>query len=138
MTYLQLQNLWHSIQAMNKEINVSSCVLELGSFFVLDIPRGGAEFSACSKEFRLTDSLFSDMGDDSEFLISCPCLSDSAGHPYFFNQLSQGLDVISMAGEWLAATANTNMFTYEIAPVFSLMESEVGNDAGSFTVPQKL
>ena len=31
-----------------------------------------------------------------------------------------------MAGEWLAATANTNMFTYEIAPVFSLMESEVG------------
>ena len=30
-----------------------------------------------------------------------------------------------MAGEWLAATANTNMFTYEIAPVFSLMESEV-------------
>ncbi|GIY91987.1 glutamate decarboxylase [Caerostris extrusa] len=27
-----------------------------------------------------------------------------------------------MAGEWLTATANTNMFTYEIAPVFILME----------------
>lgn len=47
------------------------------------------------------------------------------GHPYFFNQLSSGLDIISMAGEWLTATANTNMFTYEIAPVFILMETVV-------------
>lgn len=46
------------------------------------------------------------------------------GHPRFFNQLSCGLDVISLAGEWLTATANTNMFTYEIAPVFILMEHE--------------
>jgi Pyridoxal-dependent decarboxylase conserved domain len=29
-----------------------------------------------------------------------------------------------MVGEWLTATANTNMFTYEIAPVFILMEHE--------------
>ncbi|XP_055528972.1 glutamate decarboxylase [Wyeomyia smithii] len=47
------------------------------------------------------------------------------GHPHFFNQLSCGLDVVSMAGEWLTATANTNMFTYEIAPVFILMENVV-------------
>ncbi|XP_043931451.1 glutamate decarboxylase 1 isoform X2 [Protopterus annectens] len=44
------------------------------------------------------------------------------GHPRFFNQLSCGLDVIGLAGEWLTSTANTNMFTYEIAPVFVLME----------------
>ncbi|XP_039299035.1 glutamate decarboxylase [Nilaparvata lugens] len=47
------------------------------------------------------------------------------GHPHFFNQLSCGLDLMSMAGEWLTATANTNMFTYEIAPVFILMETVV-------------
>jgi len=47
------------------------------------------------------------------------------GHPRFFNQLSTGLDMISLAGEWLTATANTNMFTYEIAPVFTLMEDIV-------------
>lgn len=47
------------------------------------------------------------------------------GHPHFFNQLSSGLDLVSMAGEWLTATANTNMFTYEIAPVFILMENVV-------------
>ena len=38
----------------------------------------------------------------------------SPGHPRFFNQLSCGLDVTSLAGEWLTATANTNMFTYEV------------------------
>ena len=45
-----------------------------------------------------------------------------SGHPRFFNQLSTGLDIVSLAGEWLTAAANTNMFTYEIAPVFILME----------------
>ncbi|XP_033010311.1 glutamate decarboxylase 1-like isoform X1 [Lacerta agilis] len=44
------------------------------------------------------------------------------GHPRYFNQLSSGLDIIGLAGEWLTATANTNMFTYEIAPVFIVME----------------
>uniref|UniRef100_F6U5G0 Glutamate decarboxylase 1 n=2 Tax=Monodelphis domestica TaxID=13616 RepID=F6U5G0_MONDO len=44
------------------------------------------------------------------------------GHPRFFNQLSSGLDIIGVAGEWLTATANTNMFTYEISPVFIVME----------------
>jgi len=44
------------------------------------------------------------------------------GHPRFFNQLSTGLDIVSLAGEYLTATCNTNMFTYEIAPVFILME----------------
>jgi len=52
------------------------------------------------------------------------------GHPRFFNQLSTGLDVVSMAGEWLTATANTNMFTYEIAPVFILMEHAVLKKCG--------
>lgn len=47
------------------------------------------------------------------------------GHPHFFNQLSSGLETMSLAGEWLTAAANTNMFTYEIAPVFILMEQVV-------------
>jgi hypothetical protein len=57
---------------------------------------------------------------DTTYGLTC-----GAGHPHFFNQLSCGLDLVSMAGEWLTATANTNMFTYEIAPVFILMEHVV-------------
>ncbi|KAH7731509.1 glutamate decarboxylase 1-like protein [Aphelenchoides avenae] len=52
-------------------------------------------------------------------------LGVKTGHPRFFNQISCGLDIVSLAGEFLTATANTNMFTYEISPVFILMEKEV-------------
>ncbi|KAM6919158.1 glutamate decarboxylase 1 [Xenentodon cancila] len=48
--------------------------------------------------------------------------SVKTGHPRFFNQLSSGLDIIGVAGEWLTSTTNTNMFTYEVSPVFILME----------------
>ncbi|XP_041371959.1 glutamate decarboxylase 1-like [Gigantopelta aegis] len=47
------------------------------------------------------------------------------GHPRFLNQLSTGIDIIGMAGEWLSAASNTNMFTYEVAPVFTLMEDVI-------------
>ncbi|CAK7305375.1 Glutamate decarboxylase 1 [Vulpes lagopus] len=38
------------------------------------------------------------------------------GHPRFFNQLSSGLDVVGLAGEWLTATANTNISYGIFAP----------------------
>lgn len=61
----------------------------------------------------------------SELVLIAAIFLCVSGHPHFFNQLSCGLDIVSMAGEWLTATANTNMFTYEIAPVFILMENVV-------------
>ncbi|XP_055334180.1 LOW QUALITY PROTEIN: glutamate decarboxylase-like [Paramacrobiotus metropolitanus] len=48
-----------------------------------------------------------------------------SGHPRFFNQISTGLDLVSLAGEWLTSTANSNMFTYEVSPVFVLIEKIV-------------
>ena len=36
-------------------------------------------------------------------------LSLELAHPHYFNQLSCGLDIVSLAGEWLTAAANTNM-----------------------------
>ena len=41
------------------------------------------------------------------------------------NQLSCGLDMISLAADWLLSVANTNAFTYEIAPVFVVTEGIV-------------
>ncbi|GAV07077.1 hypothetical protein RvY_16959 [Ramazzottius varieornatus] len=48
-----------------------------------------------------------------------------SGHPRFFNQISTGLDIVSLAGEFLTATTNSNMFTYEVSPVFVLIEKAV-------------
>lgn len=49
----------------------------------------------------------------------------SAGHPHFINQQFGGVDYYSLVGRFLTETLNTNLFTYEVAPVFVLMENEV-------------
>ena len=47
------------------------------------------------------------------------------GHPLFFNQLYARPEPAAVAGEWLVAAATTNVHTYEVAPVFTLVEAEV-------------
>ena len=49
-------------------------------------------------------------------------LLSALGHPRFINQLSQGVDMMSLVGEMIVSAINANMFTYEVAPVFNLME----------------
>ncbi|XP_075407742.1 cysteine sulfinic acid decarboxylase isoform X1 [Tenrec ecaudatus] len=46
-------------------------------------------------------------------------------HPRFFNQLFSGLDPHSLAGRIITEALNTSQYTYEIAPVFVLMEEGV-------------
>ncbi|GFO11402.1 glutamate decarboxylase 1 [Plakobranchus ocellatus] len=69
-------------------------------------------------EARDMEQLLSDCRETLKYCVK-------TGHPHFFNQLSTGVDIVGVAGAWLAASANTNMFTYEAAPVFTLMEEVV-------------
>uniref|UniRef100_A0A8D2J1L6 Cysteine sulfinic acid decarboxylase n=1 Tax=Varanus komodoensis TaxID=61221 RepID=A0A8D2J1L6_VARKO len=46
-------------------------------------------------------------------------------HPRFFNQLFSGLDHHALAGRLITEMLNTSQYTYEIAPVFVLMEEVV-------------
>lgn len=48
-----------------------------------------------------------------------------ASHPRFFNQNWAGADPISVVGDWLTALLNTTAATYEMAPVFTLMDNEL-------------
>ena len=43
-------------------------------------------------------------------------------HSRFFNQLYHGSDPVGLAGQWLSDALNTNNHTYEVAPVFILVE----------------
>lgn len=45
--------------------------------------------------------------------------------PHFHNQLYAGVDEYGLAGSWLTDVFNTSQYTYEVAPVFTLMEREV-------------
>lgn len=51
--------------------------------------------------------------------------SVNVGHPYFVNQLFSGVDPYGLAGQWLTDTLNPSVYTYEVAPVFTLMEESV-------------
>ena len=44
-------------------------------------------------------------------------------HPRFMNQNFAGADPVAVIGDWLAAALNTATTTFEIAPVFHLMEA---------------
>ena len=51
--------------------------------------------------------------------------SVKTGHPYFMNQLFSGLDPYGLAGQWLTDVLNSSVYTYEVAPVITLMEKTV-------------
>ncbi|XP_015517993.2 cysteine sulfinic acid decarboxylase [Neodiprion lecontei] len=51
--------------------------------------------------------------------------SVKTGHPYFMNQLFSGLDPYGLAGQWLTDSLNASIYTYEVAPVVTLMEQSV-------------
>uniref|UniRef100_A0A6B2L370 Glutamate decarboxylase n=1 Tax=Arcella intermedia TaxID=1963864 RepID=A0A6B2L370_9EUKA len=48
-------------------------------------------------------------------------------HPRFFNQLYTSPDPVALLAEWISTISNTNLHTYEVAPVFILVEMEMLN-----------
>eukprot|EP01059_Diplonema_ambulator_P031212 TRINITY_DN5670_c0_g1_i2.p1 TRINITY_DN5670_c0_g1~~TRINITY_DN5670_c0_g1_i2.p1 ORF type:complete len:516 (+),score=156.59 TRINITY_DN5670_c0_g1_i2:36-1550(+) len=57
--------------------------------------------------------------------------SVNTGHVHFFNQLFAKVDIVAQMGEWLTTTLNASMYTYEVAPVFTLMEQFMLDKIGS-------
>ncbi|XP_054286365.1 cysteine sulfinic acid decarboxylase-like [Macrosteles quadrilineatus] len=51
--------------------------------------------------------------------------SVKTGHPYFMNQLFSGVDPYGLVGQWLTDALNPSVYTYEVSPVFTLMEEKV-------------
>lgn len=49
--------------------------------------------------------------------------SVKTGHPHFHNQLFAGIDPYGLAGSWITDALNTSQYTYEVGPVFTLIEN---------------
>ncbi|XP_061395670.1 cysteine sulfinic acid decarboxylase [Musca vetustissima] len=64
------------------------------------------------------DNLFSIIKKTIEYSVK-------TGHPYFINQLYSGVDPYALIGQWLTDALNPSVYTYEVSPVFTLMEEEV-------------
>ncbi|XP_029422085.1 cysteine sulfinic acid decarboxylase isoform X2 [Nannospalax galili] len=78
---------------------------------------------------QLLDLELQSQGESQERILErCRAVihySVKTGHPRFFNQLFSGLDPHALAGRIITESLNTSQYTYEIAPVFVLMEEEV-------------
>jgi len=46
-------------------------------------------------------------------------------HPHFFNTLFSGADEYSLSGDFLTSVLNGVMYSYEMAPVFNMMEASI-------------
>lgn len=71
--------------------------------------------------------------DDADVLAAIDLVvthSMHTSHPRFVNQNFAGPDPIAVAGDWLGAALNTTGATFEVAPVFTLMESAVLHKLG--------
>ncbi|XP_014260530.1 cysteine sulfinic acid decarboxylase [Cimex lectularius] len=77
------------------------------------------------KELNLT---LDETCTEEELLLICRKVarySVKTSHPYFLNQLYAGVDKYGLAGALFSEALNTNQYTYEVAPAFSLCEMEV-------------
>uniref|UniRef100_A0A8C6XVF5 Cysteine sulfinic acid decarboxylase n=1 Tax=Naja naja TaxID=35670 RepID=A0A8C6XVF5_NAJNA len=78
---------------------------------------------------RILDLNLKDSGEPHERLLErCRDVirySVKTCHPRFCNQLFSGLDPHALAGRMITEMLNTSQYTYEIAPVFVLMEEVV-------------
>lgn len=72
---------------------------------------------------------------DNNCIVQINCLITSTSllwfvlaidHPYCFNQLwSGGVDQVGLLGQLLTSTVHTLMYTFEMAPVFTVMEATI-------------
>ncbi|CAL4074894.1 unnamed protein product, partial [Meganyctiphanes norvegica] len=58
--------------------------------------------------------------------------SVKTGHPYFVNQLYSSLDVWGLAGQYVTDALNPSVYTYEVSPVFTIMEMEVLSEMAKY------
>lgn len=78
---------------------------------------------------NIFDMKLKDTPDSDEVLLSL--IKDTikysvkTGHPYFVNQLFSGVDPYGLIGQFLTDALNPSVYTYEVSPVFTLMEEVV-------------
>lgn len=104
-------------------------ILNLAVFNATDRSSKVVEFKNPEVLQNTLDLKLKDTSDSDEKLMEL--LKDTikysvkTGHPYFVNQLFSGIDPYALAGQWLTDALNPSVYTYEVSPVFTLMEEVV-------------
>ncbi|XP_051812384.1 acidic amino acid decarboxylase GADL1-like isoform X1 [Acanthochromis polyacanthus] len=94
-----------------------------------DVKEKVCEWRSPDQLKELLDLELRDGGEsDSKILQRCRDAirySVKTTHPRFFNQLYAGMEPYSMVASFIAEALKPSLYTYEVAPVFTLMEDAV-------------
>lgn len=126
-----------------RELTIVEGIIERAAQYVLDPPRGMDPVISLASPSTLAESFAATVGldiddrsigqDEDDVLAAIERViefSMHTSHPRFVNQNFAGPDPISVVGDWLGAALNTTGATFEVAPVFTLMESAVLDKLG--------
>lgn len=83
------------------------------------------ESAFASAGFSLALSAADPPLSESKIVEACKLAMDwsvRSGSPRFFNQLYGRAELVSIVGDWVATAVNANVHTFEVAPLFTLME----------------
>jgi|MDSY01.1.fsa_nt_gb glutamate decarboxylase len=93
-----------------------------------------AELTQIFDDLGVPLEMGSDPVDSMLLLDACDAVMEyglRTGSPLFNNQLFGTADPVAIAGDWLTTVSQTSSYTYEVAPVFSMMETELIAKLGS-------
>jgi len=87
------------------------------------------DYASLKKELDTTNTQTGSESWDAIWSLVDTYLSHSVktAHPQYFNQLWAGQSAPALVGSVIESLANTSMYTYEVAPVATLVETEVLN-----------
>ncbi|XP_041845095.1 acidic amino acid decarboxylase GADL1-like [Melanotaenia boesemani] len=104
-------------------------ILEDGVKKATDVREKVCEWRSPEQLKMLLDLELRDEGEsEPEVLQRCRDAikySVKTGHPRFFNQLYAGMEPNSMVASFITEAIKTSLYTYEVAPVFTLIEDVV-------------
>ena len=125
------------------ELAIIEGIIDRASQYLIEPPRGADPVIVLTPPAQLAEMFASTVGLDladhegansaHEVLSAVEQVveySMHTSHPRFVNQNFAGPDPISVVGDWLGAALNTTGATFEVAPVFTLMESAVLDKLG--------
>ena len=118
-------------------------IIEQASAYLTNPPRGDDPVISLASPTELVDTFSASVGldfandakagGDEDVLAAVEKViefSMHTSHPRFVNQNFAGPDPISVVGDWLGAALNTTGATFEVAPVFTMMETAVLSKLG--------
>ncbi|XP_037533250.1 acidic amino acid decarboxylase GADL1-like [Nematolebias whitei] len=115
---------WDSFIQQSMEIILEDAVKK-----ATDVREKVCEWRRPEELKKLLDLELRDQGEsESKILERCRDTirySVKTTHPRFFNQLFAGMDPYSLVASLITETIKTSVYTYEVAPVFTLMEEVV-------------